>query len=174
MSERVPHYDIIDDSVMSYTESSEDVVLEYVNHIIKGEEPPIGEMVVPMLSRDTDEKPRMFYHTARNKRYNIELDDFKWTEQDGIIPDEPLPLDISKGCIFACAFCQYPHIGKTKFDYIRGMNYIEDELRFNYEKFGTTKYYILDDTFNDSVYKMQASKEMTDRLPFKIRYGCLS
>ena len=170
LAERVPNYGIIDESIMSYTESSEDVFLEYANYIIRGDEPPIGEMVVPMMARGEDEVQRMFYHTARNKIYNIEHDDFKWTDNDVVIPGEPLPLDVSKGCIFACAFCQYPHIGKTKFDYIRGINYIEDELRYNYEKFGTMMYYILDDTFNDSVYKMQTFKDMTDRLPFKIKY----
>jgi hypothetical protein len=170
IAERVPNHGVIDESIMSYTESSEDVFLEYVNHIMKGEEPPIGEMVYPSLDRGESPVPRMFYHTARNKRYNIELDDFRFIEEDCIIPEEPLPLDISKGCIFACAFCQYPHIGKTKFDYIRGMEYIEKELIDNYEKFGTTRYYLLDDTFNDSVYKLKMFYDMVQRLPFKIRY----
>ena len=170
ISERVPNYGIIDESIMSYTESSEDVFLEYANYIIRGDEPPIGEMVVPMMARGEDEVQRMFYHTARNKIYNIEHDDFKWTDNDVVIPGEPLPLDVSKGCIFACAFCQYPHIGKTKFDYIRGMEHIEKELINNYEKFGTTRYYLLDDTFNDSVYKLKMFNDMVERLPFKIRY----
>jgi radical SAM superfamily enzyme YgiQ (UPF0313 family) len=104
------------------------------------------------------------------KNYNIETDDFKFSENDCILPGEPLPLDVSRGCIFACRFCQYPHIGKKKLDYIRGMSYIEEELLYNYEKFGTTRYYILDDTFNDTEYKMKEFYTMTQRLPFEITF----
>jgi radical SAM superfamily enzyme YgiQ (UPF0313 family) len=50
------------------------------------------------------------------------------------------------------------------------MQHIEQELIYNYETFGTDKYYLLDDTFNDTVYKMQEFYNMTQRLPFKIRY----
>ena len=171
LAERIPHHDIIDDSIMSYTEASEDVFLEYANHIFKGGEPPIGEIVSPILATGSDQKPRMFYHTARNKVYNIEVDDFKWIKEDCIIPGEPLPLDISKGCIFACTFCQYPHIGKKKFDYIRGMEYIEQELLENYKNFQTTSYYLLDDTFNDSEYKLKLFNDMVNRLPFKIKFS---
>jgi len=171
LAERIPHHDIIDDSIMSYTEASEDVFLEYINHLMDGTEPPIGEMVSPILATGTDQKSRMFYHTARNKVYNIEYDDFKWTKNDCIIPGEPLPLDISKGCIFACSFCQYPHIGKKKFDYIRAMEYIEEELLENYKNFQTTSYYLLDDTFNDSEYKLKLFHDMVKRLPFEIKFS---
>lgn len=171
LAERIPNYDIIDASIMSYTESSEDVFLEYANHIITGSQPPIGEMVTPALALGEEEKQRMFFHTARNKVYDIETDDFKWVKEDCIIPGEPLPLDISKGCIFACSFCQYPHIGKTKFDYIRGMEYIEQEMLENYNNFKTTSYYLLDDTFNDSVYKLELFNNLTKRLPFDIKFS---
>jgi radical SAM superfamily enzyme YgiQ (UPF0313 family) len=113
----------------------------------------------------------MLYDHALTPRYSIEDDDFKWVENDVIFQGEPLPLDISRGCIFACRFCQYPHLGKKKLDYIRGMSYIEDELRYNYEKFGTTIYYMLDDTFNDTEFKMQEFYKMTQRLPFKIKFS---
>ena len=88
-----------------------------------------------------------------------------------ILPGEPLPLEVSRGCIFACRFCQLPHLGKKKLDYIRGMNYIEDELNYNYETFGTKNYYILDDTFNDTEIKLKAFYDMSHRLPFDLNYS---
>jgi radical SAM superfamily enzyme YgiQ (UPF0313 family) len=82
-----------------------------------------------------------------------------------------LPLDVSRGCIFACKFCQYTHLGKKKYDYVRGMRFIEDELIYNKEQFNTEKYYILDDTFNDTERKMKEFYEMTTRLNFNIKYS---
>jgi radical SAM superfamily enzyme YgiQ (UPF0313 family) len=169
-SEILDGYGLVDATVMSYTSASEDIFLEYLDHLSKGTEPPIGQLVFPRKDSGGTAKPRMLYNTARNPRYNIEADDFRFSKEDGIIQGEPLPLDISRGCIFACRFCQYPHLGKGKLDYIRGMQYIEEEIRYNYENFGTTSYYILDDTFNDTEIKMRAFYDMTQRLPFKISY----
>jgi hypothetical protein len=171
-SDRLSGWGVVDATVMSYVSASEDIFLEYVNHLKTGSEPPLGRLELPVL-RDGMEntRMRMIYDQARNPTYNIELDDFKFSKQDVILPGELLPLDVSRGCIFACRFCQYPHLGKKKLDYIRGMNYLEDEIRHNYEQFGTTNYFMLDDTFNDTVEKMTAWHQMVNRLPFKISYS---
>lgn len=164
-SEKLAGFGIVDATVMSYTTASEEIFLEYMNHLTTGSEPP--ESVECWW--DPDKRP--VYNKARNPIYNIEVDDFKWSKQDGILPGEPLPLDISRGCIFACRFCQYPHLGKKKLDYIRGMEFLKEEILYNYENFGTTSYYIIDDTFNDTETKMKAFYDMTQTLPFKINYA---
>lgn len=168
MSDKFPSYDIFDASIMSYTTATDDIFLEYVNHLRLGTPAPSGNLIFPLYSKG---KYRIHYDRAREPKYNIESDDFRFTENDHILPGEVLPLDVSRGCIFACRFCQFPHLGKKKLDYIRGMNYIEEELRYNYEKFGTTSYYILDDTFNDTEIKMQQFYNMSQRLPFKLNYS---
>ena len=169
-SDRVAGWGVVDATIMSYTTATEDVFLEYLEHLKIGTPPPLGQLIYPNWGTEK-RKHRMLYDRARNPKYNIEEDDFKWTAQDVILRNEPLPLDVSRGCIFACRFCQYPHIGKKKLDYIRGMNYLEDEIRYNYENFGTTNYYMLDDTFNDTEFKMQEFYNMVQRLPFKIKYS---
>lgn len=163
-SEKLPGFGIVDATVMSYTTASEEIFLEYMNHITTGSEPP------EFVECYWDPNKRPVYNKARNPIYNIEIDDFKWSKQDGIMRGEPLPLDISRGCIFACRFCQYPHLGKKKLDYIRGMEFLKEEILYNYENFGTTSYYIIDDTFNDTETKMKEFYEMTQTLPFKITY----
>ncbi len=169
MAEKLSGWGITDLSIMHYTGASEDIILEYLEHIKKGTPAPYGSWIVPRgLNK---QHGRMHYDRARNPVYNIENDDFRWTKQDCILPGEPLPLDVSRGCIFACRFCQYPHLGKKKLDYIRGMNYIEDEMNSNYENFGTNGYYVLDDTFNDTEWKMQEWYNMSQRLNFKINYS---
>jgi len=62
-------------------------------------------------------------------------------------------------------------LGKKKLDYIRGMEFLKEEILYNYENFGTTSYYIIDDTFNDTETKMKAFYDMTQTLPFKITYS---
>lgn len=103
---------------------------------------------------------------------NTEFDqvesDFRFVDEDCIRPNESLPLEISRGCIFKCKFCRFPYIGKKKNDYIRCVNQIRAELIYNYEKFGTTKYYILDDTFNETPEKVKDFHDMVQSLPFKI------
>lgn len=164
-SEKLAGLGVVDATVMSYTTASEEIFLEYMNHLTTGSEPPES------VECWWDPNKRPIYNKARNPIYNIEVDDFKWSKQDGIMPGEPLPLDISRGCIFACRFCQYPHLGKKKLDYIRGMEFLKEEILYNYENFGTTTYYIIDDTFNDTETKMKAFYDMTQTLPFKINYA---
>lgn len=157
---------LIDATVMSYTESTEDVFLEYVNHLRKGSPPPL----IQITSNRGNSILRKHYYKAREKKYNIEVDDFRFIEQDVILDKEPLPLDISRGCIFSCKFCKYPHLGKGKLDYVRDMSRIKEEVLHNFERFGTTNYMILDDTFNDTEIKLRNFLQMTEELPFKISY----
>lgn len=172
MSDRVSGWGIIDATIMSYTSATEDIFLEYLNHLATGSVKPLGQLILPNFGKTKlTTKYRMHFNQAREPLYNIESDDFKFVKEDVILPGEPLPLDVSRGCIFACKFCQYPHLGKKKLDYIRGMAYLEDELQYNYETFGTDKYYILDDTFNDTQTKVQEFYDMTQRLPFNITYS---
>lgn len=169
-AERLESYGVVDATVTSYTTATEDVFLEYVSALKKGTELPYSNIVIPAMSDNPAAKARIHYFAAKNPKYNIEVDDFKFHETDYILPGEPLPLDISRGCIFKCRFCQYPHLGRGKLDYTRAMELVEEELLHNYNHFKTTDYYILDDTFNDTEIKIKAFLDMTKRLPFKISF----
>ena len=167
-SDFIEDFGVIDATVMSYTSASEDIMLEYIEHLTLGKPAPSGQLIFTTDTATGQKHHRMFYNSAKNPRYNIELDDFTFTKQDCILPGEPLPLDVSRGCIFACRFCQYPHLGKGKLDYIRGMEYLEQEMLNNYNNFGTTSYYILDDTFNDTEIKI--IKRITPLLNYSTSY----
>ena len=76
-------------------------------------------------------------------------------KDDGFLTHQPIPLEVSRGCIFRCAFCNHPFTGAKDADsYIRTPASIALELRRNYELFGTTRYSLMDDTFNDSIEKL--------------------
>jgi len=104
--------------------------------------------------------------------FNFTDHTFQWDDSDFIDRDESLPIEISRGCIFRCKFCAYPLNGKKKFDYIKDPKNLYIEFLKNYEKFGTTNYMFSDDTYNDSVQKVEILyDEVFSKLPFKINWA---
>lgn len=76
-------------------------------------------------------------------------------QEDGFLQHQPVPLEVSRGCIFRCSFCNHPFQGAKDYDsYMRTVDSLARELRRNYDLFGTTRYSIMDDTFNDSIEKL--------------------
>lgn len=101
---------------------------------------------------------------------NVEHLTHRWEDNDFIFPNETLPLEISRGCIFKCKFCNFQLTGKNKLDYLRDADLLRDEFLYNYEKFGTTNYTFADDTFNDSTTKLERLHKIVTSLPFKINF----
>ncbi len=83
-------------------------------------------------------------------------------KSDDFKPYQPISLEVSRGCIFTCSFCSHPFLGKKSYEYIRSPESIAKELRRNYELFGTTRYQIMDDTFNDSMEKLERLERAID------------
>jgi radical SAM superfamily enzyme YgiQ (UPF0313 family) len=88
---------------------------------------------------------------------------------DHIQPNEMLPLEISRGCMFRCSFCSYPENGRKKNEYIRPIEEIRADILDSYYNFGVTSFRLLDDTFNESDSKVDAVCDMFDTLPFDIK-----
>lgn len=143
---------------------AEDTLLQLMDfYSDKGPEPKFRRLLL--------HKTKFYYaDDTENKKFDIQTCNHRWAENDLILPHEPLPIEIGRGCIFRCKFCTYALLGKSKYDYVRHPDCIRQEIVDNYEKFGTTSYYILDDTFNDSVQKITDFHAMTQTLPFKINY----
>jgi radical SAM superfamily enzyme YgiQ (UPF0313 family) len=169
MSDKLPSWDIFDATIMSYIDASEDIFLDFLDHLVNGGPEPTSVKQKTTIGAEPEE--RIIYNSSINKRYCIEHDDFRFEKIDTILPGEPLPLDVSRGCIFACRFCQYPHLGKKKLDYVRGMEYIKDEIVHNKESFNTNSYYILDDTFNDTQWKVSSFHKISQDLSFTITWA---
>ena len=94
----------------------------------------------------------------------------EYTDSDFIRHGEVLPIETARGCIFNCKFCSFPMNGKKKFDYLKDGESLYAEMMNNYERLGTTKYIFADDTYNDSIYKIEHFGNVFARLPFKIEY----
>lgn len=89
-----------------------------------------------------------------------------------IKPWESLGLETARGCSFKCKFCAFPLVGKKKGTYIRQADSIYEEMIMNYDRYGTTKYYIVDDTFNETVDKIDNFCDAVEKLPFQIEWSC--
>ena len=141
--------------------AAEDIFLEYLDKLRKNKK--------SVFSFET--RHGVPYKTGSlNNNFNFQENDHLFADQDCIIEGETLPIEISRGCIFKCSYCQYPYIGKKKLDYVRSTEYIKNELEYNYNKFKTKNYYILDDTFNDTSAKMDVWFDCVKSLDFKIEY----
>ena len=79
-------------------------------------------------------------------------------------------IEIGRGCIFKCKFCSFENLGKRPGTLIRDMSLVKDELVENYERWGVTRYQLLDDTFNDDMIKVEQWTRMSQSLPFKLEY----
>lgn len=108
---------------------------------------------------------------------NYEVENFPqltidWHPSDYIFPGEHLPIEVARGCIFRCSFCAHPLTGKKAGDYTKPGNILKTEIIRNYEQFGTTGYFIVDDTINDRLEKVQMLHEVFTNLPFKPELSC--
>jgi len=146
-----------------------------VDHVVVG----IGETeTIDLLNSLSKRSRRIFGKIVdHDRKAHASTWDFRdsttsYTEFDFIQPNETLNLEISRGCIFKCAYCSYPLIGQKTKDYLKHPDVIRRELIDNYERWGTTKYFIVDDTFNDSTEKMQMFADICQSLPFEIKFWC--
>lgn len=152
--------------------------IEHVDNLVVGESEDLLPELLDFWTGKGDE-PEKFYNSTTgkfyytrpiNKTHDISRCDFEWTDEDCIMPGESLPLETARGCIFKCKFCSYPHLGKKKFDYLKPTENIRNHLIKNYEKWGVTRYTMVDDTFNDSEQKIDQLLEITRSLPFQLNY----
>jgi len=145
---------------------AEDTMLAFCNHIFRGAQSLSFEKLEGNnIIRETIPLPQI------TEKFNIADCTHTWSYNDFIQPKETLPIELGRGCIFACKFCQYPYIGKAKNDFTRNMELVREEMIQNYEKFGTTRYYMVDDTFNADRPRLVEFANMVKTLPFKLEYA---
>lgn len=154
---------LFDNIFMGY---AEDTMLAFCNHIFRGApalafEKLEGNIVI----RENIPLPQI------KEKFDITKCTHTWSDNDFIQPGETLPIELGRGCVFACKFCQYPYIGKSKNDFTRDIDLIREEMIRNYEKFGTTRYYMVDDTFNADRNRLVEFTRMVKTLPFKLEYA---
>lgn len=130
-----------------------------------------AELYVQKISDDLLNSRGISVELVNNTEYDttgFKTSKLIYTPNDFIDPDEWIPVEISRGCAFNCAYCSYDKKNTTenyKIDTLR------EELIRNYELHGTTKFMILDDLYNDDPDKVKILYDKVwSQLPFKAEW----
>jgi hypothetical protein len=140
----------------------EAAMLAVINHVING-----TELVVTEVFNGVKYVSDKVYGYGT---FNAD-DNYIFHDHDCIQPGETLPIEIGRGCVFKCSYCNFPLNGKRFEDFNKSTDLVYDTLMRNYEKFGVTRYTFIDDTINDSIEKAVALEKVVSRLPFKLQFG---
>lgn len=89
----------------------------------------------------------------------------KYEDRDFIQSDEWLTIELSRGCKFACAFCNFPILG-VKEDTSRDSEDFKLQLQDTYHRFGVTSYMLADETANDRIEKISKFADAVQCLDF--------
>ena len=159
------YHEGLDFRITGYADNSFISLLNYIsntnyNHDLKFE----------TLIYDPYKTPSIIGNINSYNKININSINTVWKKEDYILPHTPLPIEISRGCIFKCSFCAFPLNGKKKLDYVRSVDKLVEEMQYNYETFGTTNYNFMDDTYNDGKFKLDLISEVLSQLNFKIKF----
>jgi hypothetical protein len=121
--------------------------------------------------------PKRLFNKIVNYDVKAQTGDFdfnssttEYVDTDGLMSEEIITIEFSRGCIFNCAFCSYPHRNQDTRDFVKYKEVIRNELITNWEKWGVYKYVVTDDTFNDYTEKLILINEVIQTLPFKPQF----
>lgn len=154
----LPYIKYFDYTIIGYADNS---VVNLANHLAKNE---------PLKNAKKSLYKSIVIDDAKAEGYNFSETPMFFHENDLIVNNESLVTEISRGCIFNCAFCSYPLNGKKKNDFIKLKNILLKEFIYHYKNFGVTRYIFSDDTFNDSIEKIELMYQISKELPFKLEY----
>jgi radical SAM superfamily enzyme YgiQ (UPF0313 family) len=88
-----------------------------------------------------------------------------YEDRDFILEDEWLGIEFSRGCKFACSFCDFPIIG-VKEDHTVDVEHFLYQVRDAYDRFGVKNYTVADETFNDATEKITKYADGVEQLNF--------
>jgi radical SAM superfamily enzyme YgiQ (UPF0313 family) len=124
-------------------------VVHLANHISKN----TGIKFMPSGS-----KAKIINYDKDASSFNFSTESAITFEQtDHMFSNDPMPLETSRGCMFKCTFCGYPVLGRKKKDssYHKTSELLAYEFSKNYEMYGTNKYIIVDNIFNETTEKIE-------------------
>lgn len=152
-----PMYQYIDYVIEGFAEKAMVELLKYIysNGKIKGEPRKNGWYI----------NANSFYPGWPISDLSIDFED-----RDFIYPNESIGIELSRGCKFSCAFCNFPVLG-VKEDTTRDLTQLETELKRNYDKYGIQNYNIADETFNDRDEKILKIGNIVQSLDFEVNFS---
>lgn len=97
------------------------------------------------------------------------LNSVVWSTEDLLSSNESIGIEIARGCIFKCSYCNYRLLGKKAGDYTRSKEIIRDEFIRNFQEYGVSHYWCTDEIINDSEDKVHFIVDVLQSLPFEVK-----
>lgn len=105
-----------------------------------------------------------------NPAFPLNILSIDYEDRDFIQPEEWLHVELSRGCVFKCKFCNYPVLN-VKGDYTQDADDFYRNMQSNFDRFGIKNYYVVDETFNDRPDKISKFADAVERLSFTPFYS---
>jgi len=138
-------------------------------HFVKGYAESYVKEFTSQKLNDRSAEPPLFVNNTLYDDGEFKTSSIHWTDTDFIKDYDWLPIETARGCAFNCAYCNYPR--RSKFDSFKNPKALRDELIRNYDKYGVTRYNIIDDLYNDSKEKVRIlHDEVWSKLPFEAEW----
>ena len=99
------------------------------------------------------------------------LSTIKYTDTDLVFPNESLPMEIARGCVFKCAYCAFDLNGKKLWEFNRQPKLVREDLQEAHDKYGSTSFMFCDDTYNDSVDKVKRFHKEFQKLSYDMTWS---
>lgn len=146
---------------------------KYVDYNIHGYgEKALVELLKYLFSNGSSPKFNLMTHAGRSISANEMYPSYpmnslmiKYEDRDFVKSHEWLGIEFSRGCKFACDFCNYPVIG-VKGDHTRDSEDFRIQMQDAYDRFGVKNYYVADETFNDRTEKITKFADVVEQLSF--------
>jgi len=137
---------------------------------ITGYADSLSLQLVNQLKENSYSFEKGFHLVSQDKNFDMENLSIDYTPEDFLFRGETLVLEVSRGCRYKCKFCSYPLNGRESGRYTKSAEAIYTELMKNYDSYGTTSYYFADDTYNESLEKIQYYNAVFKKLPFQLQF----
>lgn len=131
-----------------------------------------ADVTIRDMLKDLEEGNNKEFYSDPKSMLDIYNSTMEYFDEDIILPNQRIGLELGRGCIFKCTFCEFNLIGKTKGTYTRSTSRLEDELKRNWEEYGVSRYWITDDTLNDDTAKLERIAEIKTKHNIPLKYAC--
>lgn len=85
--------------------------------------------------------------------------------------DDPFPIDVGRGCPFACTFCSTKTFWGRKYR-LKSPKRIVEEIQSIHDTFGKTQFKLSHDMFTMNRNKVMETCELIQKLDFAVEWGC--
>tara|TARA_B110000503_G_C7131003_1_gene406802 strand:- start:564 stop:2030 length:1467 start_codon:yes stop_codon:yes gene_type:complete len=140
---------------------SENVLIALLKNLFSNGE-PIIKTGFSWTDKEVILSNNIHSHYSSGFMTNLEV---QYQDRDFICAGEWLTMEFSRGCKFACKFCDFPYLN-AKGNYIVAKEDFVTQMKENHDRFGVKNYIVADSTFNETTEKIRTYAEGVDELDF--------